>query len=594
MTTTSRIAPTRAVSVLQAFAAALIVATGLLAATAPTAAMAATVPWGKQVIDRVYENKDLRELLRELAASQGIIANVDKDVPAAVVHGRFKMTAGQLFQYMVSTHGLAHYYIGNVLSIYSANSIVTDVLPVKSGDAPRVLRSIEELKLSDPRFPIKVNRRSGIMMVSGPRVFVDMVRNVVKTVDVETGPTEVRVFPLKYAAAEDQVFGRGGRQTTVPGTASIMRQVFQRGGGGEARERAPTPTSLALAQEPVTMRVANSDINLQLPPRMPTPAEMASGEPAQLGYAAMSIDRGGSLPQISADGRINAVIVRDYAHRMAAHEELIRRLDVRPMAVEIEVSVIEVSSSDLSALGVDWRFQSGRVDAYSGRTDLPNQGYPLDRQPPGAAQGLAPVLGTAAAMGGVLTTVLTDGGRQLLARVNALASDGKASFRSTPKVLTVNNSEAVIERLRTFFVRVPGAYASQLYDVSVGTSMRVTPMVVEESGETQIRLVVKIEDGQVTAASVDNIPVIARNSIGTQAYVGAGQSLLIAGYMEDSKSESEAGVPGLASLPVVGWLFKQRDANGGRLERMYMITPRVLAETAPPSPIAGAAHAIEP
>ncbi len=558
-------------------------------------AHAGPVPWGAKTIDRMYEQKDLRDLLRELAASQNIVANIDAGVPAINVSGRFNMSAGQLFQYLSSTHGLVHYYAGNVLYVFPASASVTEVLQVRPDEIPRVMQALKDFKLVDPQYPIKVNQREGVLLVSGPRVYVDMVRRMTKTTTPvsEAAPVEVRVFPLKYASAADQVLRRGGRDLVTPGVVSVLRQVFARGAPAapDRRDASKMREAFARPQEPATARVANSDIELRLPPRMPTPQEVAGSDSTPSPEPAA--DRQTTLPHIVADSRLNAVVVRDLVSRMHEHENLVRTLDIRQAAVEIEVSVIEVSSNDLSALGMDWRFHSSRVDLRSGRRDLPDERFPSSLPPAsGGTYDPGPVLRAAAGMGGVLTTVLTDGGRQFLSRINVLSSDGKASFRASPKVLTLNNAEAVLERLKTFFVRVPGAYQSQLYDVSVGTSMSVVPTLVDESGETQIRLAVKIDDGEVSSQSVDGIPVITRNSIGTQAYVAMGQSLLIAGYKEDATGQTESGVPGLSKVPVVGWLFKQQEGTGSQLERLYMITPRVLqsdaAESAAPQKLGAA------
>src|ERR1043165_9822088 len=103
-----------------AFYAAFHLTALLLALAAPPAP---EVPGRPEPIERVYEQKDLRELIRELAAAQGISASVDKEV-TGTVYGKFNLPAAKLFQYLVSTHGLIYYYAGNVLHVYPASAAV--------------------------------------------------------------------------------------------------------------------------------------------------------------------------------------------------------------------------------------------------------------------------------------------------------------------------------------------------------------------------------------------------------------------------------------------------------------------------------------
>lgn len=560
----------------RAAAAALV-----LAAVAWTAA-ATEVPWRPEPVERVYEQKDLRELIRELAASQSITANVDNEV-TGTVYGKFKLPPRTLFEYLVSTYGLIYYYAGNVLYVYPASAAVSEVVQLKRADAGALIRTLTEMGINDRRYPVSINRRERTLIVSGPKNYVDIVKQVARSVDENEGgrtvTTVVRLFPLQYAWARDYTFREGGRQVQVPGVATTLQKLFPAVNRAPS-QRVSTRVGPALAQEPVNRKLRNSDLTLRLPPKMPGADEWA--QPQDGGDDGGEISGGGgAYPQFVADGRMNAVLIRDVPDRMPGYEDLIRQLDVRPLLVEIEATVIEIGSDELSSLGIDWRFTGAKYDLRSGR-DLPNQRWPTSGLPtaPGVVD-TGPFGAAATSAGAVLTTILTDGGRQFVARLNALARDGKANFRAAPKVLTLDNSEASLERLRTFFVRIPGTYNNDLFDVSVGTSMRVTPLVVNEAGGMRIKLSVRIDDGEVTDQRVDEIPVVRRNSIGTQALVGNGESLLLAGYTEEVKREVESGVPGLSKIPLIGYLFKQKDTVGERVERLFMITPRLVSPTPP-------------
>ena len=127
-----------------------------------------------------------------------------------------------------------------------------------------------------------------------------------------------------------------------------------------------------------------------------------------------------------------------------------------------------------------------------------------------------------------------------------------------------------------FFVRVSGYTSADLYSVSTGVSLRVLPMVVEENGRRQIKLDVAIQDGQLSGQSVDNIPVITSSNINTSAFVNEGEALLVAGYKTDSRTRGRTGVPLLSKIPLIGGLFRYTDRDDSHMERLFLLTPRII------------------
>jgi len=134
----------------------------------------------------------------------------------------------------------------------------------------------------------------------------------------------------------------------------------------------------------------------------------------------------------------------------------------------------------------------------------------------------------------------------------------------------------VMDQKTRFFVRVSGYTSADLYSVSTGVSLRVLPLVVEENGRTDIKLNVHIEDGAITSQQVDNIPVITTSTINTESFVGQGESLLIAGYRVDTSTNGETGVPGLSKIPLIGALFRYRDDQRSHMERLFLLSPRII------------------
>jgi type III secretion protein C len=263
--------------------------------------------------------------------------------------------------------------------------------------------------------------------------------------------------------------------------------------------------------------------------------------------------------RISVDPRLNAIIVRDSAERMSHYQTLIDALDVEPQMVEIEASIIDISTDKLKEMGVDWRGIKGNEEFLVGSAD-----------------GLSPAgVVTGGGEGGILSFV-TGNSYQFIGKIEALEKDGAAQIVSQPQVVTLSNVEAAFDNSSTFFVRVQCDEEVDLYDVSVGTSLRVTPHVFKDNGEVKIKLLVRINDGSQQAQQVDNIPVVSHSTINTQAIIQANESVLVGGLVREVSSESENRVPILGSIPLLGRLFRSEREHKERVERMFLITPRLI------------------
>jgi type III secretion protein C len=539
-----------------------------LAAFCITSSYAGDVRWKEEKFTYTAKGKNLKEFLREFGVSQGLSVVVAKDVDGTV-NGKFDLLPASLIELMSASFGFLWYAEGNVLYISSANDVRSEVLRLANSNVSRLKQSLDQLDLTSKRYPIIYDARQGTALVSGPSRYVDLVVQTAKSVDQpQTGNSnsQVRVFPLKYAWAGDFTYTQGGRDQTVPGVASVLSQLhngplarsqLRLNAGGRSRSAVDILRGLGLG-------------GIGGPGS--TGAQRTPGDDA---VTAAPQDK--LQPQFVADGRLNAVVVRDAPEKMLSHEATIRALDVKPGLVEIEVRIIEINSDALESLGVDWRLKTSRADIQVGKGNLPTLSWATalsDSAPQAGPLGLQALSPSPA---GILTTVLGDAGRFLIARVNVLAQEGRANLLSSPKVMTLDNVEAVLENLNTFFVRVAGNLDVNLFDVSVGTSLRVTPLIVEEDGQKQVKLAIRIEDGALTGQSVDNIPLVRRSSITTQSLIGDGQALLIAGYAQESDTNQQAGVPGLSEVPVLGRLFKYTEKKKSKVERFFLLTPKVVA-----------------
>lgn len=557
----------------------------LLLAASGAHAQSREIPWrGPAVFEMLAENKDLKSVLRSLTGSHGVTAVIDEDIPATPINGRFKLAPQSMLDFLCNSYGLIWFYDGSLLHIERASQAQNEVLRVNAVADAKVREMLRQLGAFPVRPPLQLSVNNGLVRVGGPRAFVKMVREAVRALDNPSGvlrDIDTRVYRLKYGAAADATFDVGGQTVRVPGVARLLAQLV--GGQVQTLESASLDSIDPLASVP---RRSYQPRGLPVPALIPEENAVQSIQRVQQEIAERTPRVGSAArnggPQIVADPRTNAIIVRDAPERMSSYDELIRTLDVRQDAIEIEATIIEVASSALDELGVDWRFGDRRVAVENGAA-LPSRGAGRDLLDAGESwqpapvpppQLIRPLLGP----GGTLSALLGDGGSYFLARIRALSEQGKASIESRPRVATLDNTAATIQHRRTFFVRVPGAYASSLFDVNVGLSLRVTPRLVggNEGADRSIQLMAQIEDGEVTELSVDQIPIISTTSITAQAFIKPGEALLVAGFTQERLSNLRSGVPLLSRIPLLGAMFRSDNERKERVERVFILAPKLI------------------
>ncbi|MCT9124878.1 type III secretion system outer membrane ring subunit SctC [Cupriavidus gilardii] len=532
---------------------------------------AADLNWPGKPFQISASEKRVADFLRELASTQGTTAVVDSRVDGTI-SGRFSDSPLSILRSVCASYGLTYYYDGSLLYIEPAGEARSEVIPFARGAGDRLNDALEHMQVIDSRYPITINDDDGTVMVSGPKRYVETVRSAVRAFDdraVNDDRAEVQIFPLKYSWASDFRINRSGKDITVPGVVTVLRSLYGRQRAGAAT----TPVSMGPSRGASRMAELRSGgaNNMTLPQANPRQVlESMNDGSTGIGQPGFGNWGFGGLPQFQADTRLNAVIVRDVPERMAQYQRLISSLDVKPRLIEIEVTIMDISQENLDSLGVDWRLHTRHVDLQLGG----GGGSPLTF---GNARSEGGTTGNTAGSGLQFTGAIgNDVTRYLLTRVKALAERGQANFVARPKVLTLDNTEAALENMREFYVRVDGFQDAGLFNVVAGTAVRVTPLVIDEREGRAVMLSIDIADGDLSGETVDNIPIVRRRSITTQAMVDEGKSLLIAGYTVEEKLRASSGVPFLQDVPIIGNLFKYQEKRQANMERFYLLTPRLV------------------
>ncbi|MFK7994291.1 MAG: type III secretion system outer membrane ring subunit SctC [Granulosicoccus sp.] len=538
----------------------LVCATALIMSIGLPAAQAADIPGLEKMVLLNAREQPVDLFFAELFGQVGIPAQVDQNIIGSV-NGDFRKPAGELVDEITTAFQLAVYFDGAVAHVYPANDISRNVLHMSNKSAGSVKRAAEKLGMVDGRNTLSVTDVG--LVVTGARRFVDQVDRLANAVSKKTGtkkvatPDTYEIFQLKYAWADDVSLMFGGDTVVVPGVASLIRSLIEPGAFSvPGISRTPGSSSLdglrgkglsSQGLQPISTQTlqANPQVGLN---------------PAQLS----GLSSGGSTDKtrIVADPLSNSVIIRDRADRMSTYASLIASLDKEPQMIEIEATIIDLDTDKLRELGINWRLQRNDGEALLGNGTVADE---LLR--PGADV-------TPSSTGGVVSLLLGSQ-EQFIARIRALETQGAARIVSKPHVMTLSNVEALLDTTSTFFVRVAGQEEVDLFDVKVGTTLRVTPHVYEHGGRSQIKLRVNIVDGTTSDQSVDSIPIVEESTINTQAIIDVGQSLLIGGLVREIKGSGVSRVPVLGSIPGLGALFRTTVDTSSRNERMFLITPRL-------------------
>lgn len=268
----------------------------------------------------------------------------------------------------------------------------------------------------------------------------------------------------------------------------------------------------------------------------------------------------------------NSLIITDLSENVKKVMEMVKGIDQQPMQVLIEAKILDINSTDAQTIGteVNATYSPTSGELTSG---LLNTGE-----------------ATARGVGGALKLVpnfkyLTDTN----VTISALVQQQKARVLAAPSIATLNGLEARImigDRIPyndSSTAITPGAggttTTSSIQYVDVGTSLKVTPLV---SPDGWITMKIHPEVSKVTKYSADGVPLIGTREADATIRVRDNETIIIGGLISNDDTSSEDGVPGLRSIPFLGWFFKKHVASKVKSELMVFITPHIIR-----SPIQG-------
>jgi general secretion pathway protein D len=270
-----------------------------------------------------------------------------------------------------------------------------------------------------------------------------------------------------------------------------------------------------------------------------------------------------AVPQdvrIIADKDNNALLILATAADYERIESALKKLDVVPRQVLIEVTIAEVTLTDEFSMGLEWYFNNG--SRIQGKLDAGSSG--IAQLVPGLSYAWKNTVGDVNAV------------------LNMLDKDSRLNIISSPHITVADNQTAKIQvgdRVPTISQTqatntTTGVIESVQY-VETGVLLSVTPRV-NAGGQVTMEINQEVSNATETTTSSINSPTIQRRTAESTVTVQNGETLILGGLINEKKSKASDGLPYLSEIPLLGGLFGKQSYTDNRTEMIILITPRVL------------------
>ncbi|WP_187149260.1 type II secretion system secretin GspD [Desulforapulum autotrophicum] len=387
---------------------------------------------------------------------------------------------------------------------------------------------------------IELGRLNAIMAISSKSEIFDKIDELISLLDVPVDGYEPRIFIYNV---------RNGEASELGDLLSTIFSGKKESPSEDKNIKSSSKKEPSQAMLPVQI-VSKKEINDPKTKARPTPNSISGSSSLNTSI------------NIIPDAIRNALIIEATPADYQVVLDVLKRLDVLPRQVLIEVTLAEVTLNDSSSLGVEWTF-------------IKDGGSVAD----GLIQG---TLGS--------TNVLQynfGNTQKWAATLTALASKGDVNILSSPSVLASDNKEAKID-ISTEVPVVTTEYkygtdgddmlATNIQYRNTGVILTVTPHI-NERGLVSMEINQEVsEQADAVLAGGQEYPSFYKRSVQTTLTVNDNQTIAIGGLMRKKEEDSSAGIPLLNQLPFFKYLFGKTAGGNEKNELIILITPRVVSD----------------
>ena len=559
-------------------------------AATPTPPPASAPATGEKLISMDFKDADVVNLLRILAAESGRNIVAGDDVKGRVSISLKNVTWEQALDTILEVRGLAKVERDGVIRIVSLDQLTKEKEAQARVEAAKRNAEIEtRTKLAEAQ--LKETELASKKLAADAAAAEAQAR----------GPLREEVIRLSYADPED--------------VARTLQGIL-----GIPPEGVTLPTQPLVQGVPQNPTVVPSGSGAPLNPELGRLPQMNSPFPPPVAPVVQSVSQEVLAKGITvrANKATNSIFIRHYEADLERIKKLVReQLDVPLPQVKIEARMEILDRTSLEAIGVQW---GGAAAGTAGNTNLIGQGFqstdltrtgiapssvtpvnpnlslaqllPIDPAGRGLSTGgnlvnlpfsLLPNASTNTPAGGIAFGIVGTNFNVNLA-LQALAQLGKTRTLAHPEIVTVENNKAAFTLGEEIPYATVSSAGTQVQFKEAVLRLEVTPTVIRESVDgkeiRKVKLSVIVENNSrgdvISPAPGVSVPIINRRKAETQVLVREGSRLVIGGVTQNVQQKTVRKVPVMGDIPVLGWLFKQReDFETGR-ELVVFLTPSIL------------------
>ncbi len=492
----------------------------------------------------------------------------------------------------------------------SSDEMVTQVVDVRNVSAQQL---VPILRPMIPQYGhLAAYPSSNILIISDRANNVNRMVRIIRRID-QIGNPDPEIVPLQNASAAEIV--------------RVVNSLYQGGGAAEAAtfkvvadERSNSVLIAGEQSQRLRLRalIAHLDTPLEaggdtrvrylhyanaekIAPKLKEQitgiAQAATGASGAPGAAASPQAQAEKNAMVWADPANNALVITAPPKIMHAVMDIVDKLDIRRPQVLVEAFIAEVNLDKAAELGINWAvFDRGKGSG----SNVPAGGF------------VSPVGGTslvdlaaAAQNPAAVTTTLLQGttigigriagtGVNFAAMLRAVRGDTNTNVVATPSAVTMDNQEAEV-KVAQEVPFVTGQFTNTAATATgttgvvnpfqtiqrqeVGTILKVTPTISAEGNSVMLKLSIESSSiGQKPAGAVDL--VTNKRTISTTVLIEDGGIVVLGGLIEDNSVRGENRVPFLGNIPLLGLLFKTRNATSTKNNLILFIRPTILRDEA--------------
>ncbi|MEQ1716987.1 MAG: type II secretion system secretin GspD [Hyphomicrobium sp.] len=475
--------------------------------------------------------------------------------------------------------------------------------PVETPDPEAITQELDTIFANDRESPVKgivrfvPNKRlKAVIVISSRPEYLSKAAGWIKRLDMVGAEAEkqVNVYHVqnrpaaelaqlltKVYAAQKDARAQVSQSSTAPGETPVTLAQGGTGantqggapqtsggstvgasGGGQG-EPQPLQTFTPETFKPGLSRTPSGPADGSLDTGVQGSGSQGSGAAIETGALQKTPDDRNTGIQVIADEPNNALVITATAQEYKRIRQILSRIDVAPNQVLLEATIAEVTLNDNLKFGLRWYFQSEH-NKFKLTDSIIGAVAPV-------ARGFSYFLNTP----------------DVQVALNALATVTDVNIVSSPTLTVMDNKKAILQIgdevpiVTQQAVSVQSDQAPIVNQVSfrnTGVILNITPRI-GDNDRILLDIEQEVSDAVTTTTSGIDAPTIQQRRIKTTVAVNNGESIVLAGMMQDRSTISKEQIPLFGDIPLVGNLFKNKNNTIRRTELLIAITPQVIRDS---------------